>query len=130
MILVLLLASALAASPARAATTAPVPGTSPDPRTAPLRGIGVEETLDAGPVLAPALAQAHTPAAVPVYVRLTVTPREVAGDATVREAALDERLALYAGSKVPVVLALGGLPATADVETWKAQLRDLASRVR
>ena len=46
---------------------------------APLRGVGVEETLDAGPVLAPALEQAHTAPGVPVFVRLTVSPREVAG---------------------------------------------------
>ena len=96
MTLALLLAVALA--PAGAAA-----------HPAPLRGVGVEETLDAGPVLAPALEQAHTAPGVPVFVRLTVSPGEVTGDQATRWPALDERLALYAGLKVPVVLALGAL---------------------
>lgn len=117
MTLALLLAFALA--PAGAA-----------PHAAPLRGVGVEETLDSGPVLAPALGQIPTAAGAPMFVRLTVSPQEVAGALATRWPALDERLTLYSGLKVPVVLALGGLPATEQSEPWKAQLRELASRSR
>jgi MucB/RseB family protein len=116
--LALLLALALA--PAGAAGT----------HEAALRGVGVEESLDADPVLAPALDQARPATGVPMFVRLTVTPSEVAGEGAARGAALDERLSVYAARKVPVVLALGPLPATDEAESWKARLRAIAGKSR
>ncbi|HEY8150055.1 MAG TPA: hypothetical protein VIK51_14205 [Vicinamibacteria bacterium] len=95
-----------------------------------LRGVGVEESLDAGPVLAPALDQARPATGVPMFVRLTVSPSEVAGEGAGRGAALDERLSVYAARKVPVVLALGPLPATDQAESWKARLREIAGKSR
>ena len=96
----------------------------------PLRGVGVEESLDAGPVLAPALDAARPATGVPMFVRLTVTPAEVAGEGALRWTALDERLSLYAARKVPVVLALGPLPPAEQAEPWKARLHEIASRSR
>src|SRR5688572_30553739 len=110
---------ALALAPAAAASPAPA-----------LRGVGVEESLDAGPVLAPALQPARTAAGVPLFVRLTVAPGEVAGESGSRWAALDERLSVYAALKVPVVLALGSLPTTDQSESWKARLREIAGKSR
>jgi hypothetical protein len=107
---------ALAAAPA-AAAHAPA-----------LRGVGVEETLEAAPLLAPALEQARTPPGVPVFVRLSLSSADLAADPGPRAALLDERLALYAGLKVPVVLAVGPLPTTEQASAWKTQLRDLALR--
>ena len=69
----------------------------------------MEESLDAGPVLAPAAGSAGPRPGVPLFVRLTVTPADVAGEGAARWNALDERLSLYAAGKVPVVLALGPL---------------------
>lgn len=106
---------------------APAAAASPPPT---LRGVGVEESLDAGPVLAPALEPARTAAGVPLFVRLTVAPGEVAGEGAPRWAALDERLSVYSALKVPVVLALGPLPATDQVESWKARLREIAGKAR
>jgi hypothetical protein len=60
---------ALALAPAAFATSASVP----------LRGVGVEESLESGPVLAPTL-EARPATGVPMFVRLTVTPAEVAGE--------------------------------------------------
>jgi len=111
---------ALALAPAGAAGT----------HDAALRGVGVEESLDADPVLAPALAQARPATGVPMFVRLTVTPSEVAGEGAARAAALDERLSVYAARKVPVVLALGPLPAMDQAESWKARLREVAGKSR
>ena len=104
------------------------PAASPSP-SVPLRGVGVEESLDAGPVLAPAL-EARPTTGVPLFVRLTVAPADVAGEGASRWNALDERLSLYAAGKVPVVLALGPLPAAEQAEPWKARLRDLAGKSR
>jgi hypothetical protein len=95
----------------------------------PLRGVGVEESLDAGPVLAPTL-EGRPATGVPLFVRLTVTPADVAGEGAARWNALDERLSLYAAGKVPVVLALGPLPAAEQAEPWKARLRELAGKAR
>ncbi|HYU44363.1 MAG TPA: sigma-E factor regulatory protein RseB domain-containing protein [Vicinamibacteria bacterium] len=111
---------ALALAPAGAAGT----------HDAALRGVGVEESLDADPVLAPALDQARPATGVPMFVRLTVTPSEVAGEGAARAAALDERLSVYAARKVPVVLALGPLPAMDQAESWKARLREVAGKSR
>ena len=111
---------ALALAPAGAAGT----------HDAVLRGVGVEESLDADPVLAPALDQARPATGVPMFVRLTVTPSEVAGEGAARGAALDERLSVYAARKVPVVLALGPLPTTDQDESWKARLREIAGKSR
>jgi MucB/RseB family protein len=104
------------------------PAASPSP-SVPLRGVGVEESLDAGPVLAPAL-EARPATGVPLFVRLTVAPADVAGEGAPRWNALDERLSLYAAGKVPVVLALGPLPAAEQAEPWKTRLRDLAGKSR
>lgn len=97
---------------------------------APLRGVGVEETLAGGPVLAPALDQARSAPGLPLFVRLAVSPGDVAGEHATSWPALEERLALYAARKVPVVLALGALPATEGIEPWKASLRELAGKCR
>ena len=110
---------ALALAPAAAASPAPT-----------LRGVGVEESLDAGPVLAPALESSPAAGGVPLFVRLTVVPGEVAGEGASRGAALDERLSVYAALKVPIVLALGPLPATDQAESWKARLREIAGKSR
>ncbi|HEV7499287.1 MAG TPA: hypothetical protein VGQ33_04745, partial [Vicinamibacteria bacterium] len=59
-----------------------VPAASPSP-SVPLRGVGVEESLDAGPVLAPAL-EARPATGVPLFVRLTVAPADVAGEGAPR----------------------------------------------
>src|SRR6266481_10005677 len=88
------LVSLLLAVPAAAASPAPA-----------LRGVGAEETLGGGPVLASALDAAKAAAGVPTLVRLAVTPEEVTAGAPGR-ASLEERLSLYAARKVPVVLAL------------------------
>src|SRR5689334_4743785 len=95
-----------------------------------LRGVGVEESLDAGPVLAPALDAGGPVTGVPMFVRLSVSPGDVTGEAAARWPALDERLSLYAARKVPVVLALGALPAAEMTEPWKARLRELAGKAR
>ena len=102
---------------------------SPPASSVPLRGVGVEESLDAGPVLAPAL-EGRPATGVPLFVRLTVPPAEVAGEGAARWSALDERLSLYAAAKVPVVLALGPLPAAEQAEPWKARLREIAGKAR
>ncbi|HEU0091641.1 MAG TPA: sigma-E factor regulatory protein RseB domain-containing protein [Vicinamibacteria bacterium] len=116
--------------PAFLLAVALAPAPSASPAAAPLRGVGVEESLDADPVLAPALDQARPATGVPMFVRLTVTPSEVAGEGAARAAALDERLSVYAARKVPVVLALGPLPTTDQAESWKARLREIAGKSR
>ncbi len=100
------------------------------PAAAALRGVGVDETLSAGPVLAPALDLAALPAGLPLFVRIAVRPADVAGPQADAWPALDERLSLYAARRVPVVVALGALPATRETEPWKALLRELAGKSR
>lgn len=106
------------------------PATPASPAAPAWRGVGAEETLASGPVLAGALDQAKIAAGVPMFVRLTVVPASVAGDRAEAWTALDERLSLYAARKVPVVLALGAMPRTDQAEPWKALLRDLGARAR
>jgi hypothetical protein len=122
MLLALFLALALAPAASAAAPA--------HAQAAALRGVGVEESLDVGPVLASALDAGRPATGVPLFVRLAVTPGEIAGEGAPRGAALDERLSLYAARKVPVVLALGPLPATDQAEAWKARLREIAGRSR
>ena len=109
---------------------APAPASGTGPAAAGVRGVGVEESLEAGPVLAPALDAARPATGVPMFVHLSVSPADVTGDTATQWPALDERLSLYAGRKVPVVLALGALPAAELAEPWKARLRELASKAR
>ncbi len=98
----------------------------------PLRGIMVEETLAAPAVLAPALDAAGDPArGLPVAVRLAVARGELeTAPGAFSFTALDERLALYATRKVPVVLVLGAIPGADEAEPWRAFLRGVAEHAR
>lgn len=97
----------------------------------PLRGFGVDETLDADAVLAPALDRAQAGGAdLPVFVRLIVRQADLdaAGAGAAR---LDGRLDLYARRNIPVVLALVDLPAgVAEITGLRPALRALVERCR
>jgi hypothetical protein len=97
----------------------------------PLRGLGVDETLDKGPILAPALDRARVGAAdLPVFVRLLVRSGDL-GVASSDFTRLDERIALYARRKIPVVLTLVDVPAdVAGIDAWRPTLRSLAEHGR
>jgi hypothetical protein len=105
-------ASCLLVAPVRAASAAP-----------PLRGVAVEERLDAEPL------PSDLPANLPLIVRLTINPEQFTGqnaDAALER--LQERLALYQTRKVLVVLAIGAFPATDDaVEPWRQFIRAVAA---
>jgi len=89
-----------------------------------LRGIAIESPLD-GDAL-----PLDLPANVPVIARIPLDADFLAGGAA-RLEPLQDRLALYRSRHVPVVIALGGLPADdADVESWRAELRAVAERGR
>jgi hypothetical protein len=106
-------ASCLLVAPVRAASAAP-----------PLRGVAVEERLDAEPL------PSDLPANLSLIVRLTINPEQFTGqnaDAALQR--LQERLAFYQSRKVLVVLAVGAFPATDDaVEQWRQFIRAVAAR--
>lgn len=95
-----------------------------------LKGLGVDETLEKPPILAPALERSRSPTTVPVFVRLIVDSQTVVSTPA-GLARLDERLDLYARKKAPVLLTLGNLPAEVpSVDGWGTTLRTLAEHVR
>ncbi len=98
---------------------------------APLRGLGVDETLDKGPILAPAVDRARVdPADLPVFVRLLVRRGDL-GAASTDFARLDERIELYARKHIPVVLTLVDAPTdAAGIDAWRSPLRSLAEHAR
>lgn len=105
-----------------------VPGHAAAPA---LRGIGVDETLADAPRLAPVLAQLGArPADVPVFVRLAVLRASLEPEpARFELAGLHERVALYYGLGVQVLLDLGPLPrGEAELPAWKAFVRAVALR--
>jgi len=68
---------------------APAPASGTGPAAAGVRGVGVEESLEAGPVLAPALDAARPATGVPMFVHLSVSPADVTGDTATQWPALD-----------------------------------------
>ena len=98
---------------------------------APLRGFGVDETLDKEAILAPALDRARLGAAdLPLFVRLLVG-RDDLGPASTDFTRLDQRLDVYGRRNIPVVLTLVDAPTSAAaIDAWRATLRSLAEHVR
>jgi len=101
----------------------------------PLKGIGIDETLDRDAVLAPALDRARLNASdVPMFVRLLVRRADLlSSDATAVAdyARLDARLDLYARRQIPVVLVFVDPPTdAAGIDAWRAPLRALVARVK
>ncbi|HEY3384143.1 MAG TPA: sigma-E factor regulatory protein RseB domain-containing protein [Vicinamibacterales bacterium] len=96
-----------------------------------LRGLGVDETLEGAPVLAPALDLAGaTTAGLPVFVRLLVRADRLGVDPAMLQR-LDARLEVYARRRIPVVLTLVDPPLdAAAIEAWRPRLRALAERCR
>jgi len=108
----------------------------------PFRGVGIEETLDRPPILAPALDAARlAKAGLPLFVRLVVKAADLV-DATGRDtfARLDARVNLYAGRGIPVFVVLDQVPQTPDApdnprnphnnDAWRQRLRAIAERYR
>lgn len=93
-----------------------------------LRGVGVEESLDAPPALAAALEAAKPPVGnvLPTAVRLTLPP----GYGAPELATLEGRLSAAPSPKTPLVVAAGTLPGLDGVEAWKERVRLLAERGR
>ncbi len=101
----------------------------------PVRGVGVDETLDRDAVLAPALDRARLAGVdLPVFVRLLVRRADLLSSgstATTDYSRLDARLDLYARRQIPVVLAFVDPPADAvGIDAWRAPLRALVTHVR
>jgi hypothetical protein len=95
--------------------------------------LGFDERLDGPPLLAAALDQSRVPPdALPLFVRIVAPGAILRADQDARGVALlDERVALYDGRKVPVLLALDDLPASeAQADDWRRRLRTLAARYR
>jgi hypothetical protein len=95
----------------------------------PLRGIAVDERLDAEAVLLAALPPS-TPGSVPLplIVRIAVDAPGVRGNPS-DLVDLDQRIGAYRGRNVTVIVAFGGFPATdADVEPWRLFIRAAAER--
>jgi hypothetical protein len=97
----------------------------------PLRGFGVDETLDRAAILAPALDRVQLSGLdLPVFVRLILRPADL-GAAPADFSPLDERINLYSRRNVPVVLALVDPPTgVAEIDAWRATLRLLAEHCR
>lgn len=99
----------------------------------PLRGVGIEETLDSPPILAPALDAARlVKAGLPLFVRLVVKAADLT-EAPGRDtfARLDARVNLYAGRGIPVFVVLDQVPQTPDeTDAWRQRLRAIAERYR
>jgi hypothetical protein len=102
--------------------------------TPPLHGVGIDETLAGGAVLAEALNQAMMRAhGLPLYARIVVAPRELdtPGETGPRLETLDERVERYTSKGVAVILALTGpFPAPPESDGWRRLLRDIAGRYR
>ena len=97
----------------------------------PLRGIAINETLDTPPILDDAMPARAGASTLPLLVRLSIRPSVFTGPAaTVAFERLAARLALYESRHVPVVVALGALPAAADTESWIAAVRAIVDRGR
>jgi hypothetical protein len=98
---------------------------------APLRGLGIDETLDKDPILAQVLDRARLGAAdLPVFVRLLVRRGDL-GAASTDFTRLDERIDLYARRKIPIVLTLVDVPTdVAGIDAWRSALRSLAEHGR
>ena len=112
MILALLLA--LAAAPV-AAAHAPA-----------LRGVGVEETLDAAPLLGPALEQAKTPPGVPVFVRLSLSAADLAADPGPAPPFWTSSWAVRGAQGAGRGRGRPPARGSDQIEAWKARLRDIA----
>ncbi len=97
----------------------------------PVRGLGVDESLDKEPTLAAAIDRARLGSAdLPVFVRLLVHRADL-GPASNDFSRLDERLKLYAGRNIPVMLTLVDPPMqTAAIEAWRPALRALAEHLK
>lgn len=98
----------------------------------PLRGIAVNETLDAAPILVNALPdRVATAPALPLLVRLAIRPGVFSGPAaSVAFDRLSSRLSLYESRHIPVIVAIGPLPTDADTEAWMAALGAIVERAR
>ena len=88
-----------------------------------IRGVAIEQSLEAEPIPAP-------PADVPLVARLAIDRHVFDGSsASTAWDRLQERLKIYQSSHVAVLLALGTFPsADADVEAWRQFLQMVAER--
>jgi hypothetical protein len=99
----------------------------------PLRGIAVDERLDAEAVLLAALpASIPGSAPLPLVVRIAVDAAGVRGAPSEGWLSdLDRRVGAYRGRNVTVVVGFGRFPASdADVEPWRLFIRAVAERSR
>lgn len=97
--------------------------------TPPLKGLGIDETLDTGPVLAEALDRVRPRADTPLFVRLILRRADLAPGAD--SARLESRLDLYARRRVPVMLVVADPPLdVAAVDAWRLEFRALVERCR
>ena len=96
-----------------------------------LRGIGVDETLDQGAVLAAALEGTNLKAAgMPLFVRLSAHRAQLEA-APGGPSGFDARLDLYARLGVRVMVTIADPPRTApEVDGWRGSLRSLVERTR
>jgi hypothetical protein len=105
---------------------APARGLAADATGPKLRGIAIDQRLDAEPL------PADLPRIVPTIVRLSVEDTTFAGPAAdAALARLQVVLGVYQSRRMTVVLALGRLPsADSDVEPWRQFIRAVAARSR
>jgi hypothetical protein len=105
---------------------APARGLAADGDVPKLRGIAIDQQLDAAPL------PADLAAGVPTIVRLSIEETAFTGpaaDATLTR--LQSILSLYQSRHMAVVLALGSVPATdSDVEPWRQFVGAVAERSR
>jgi hypothetical protein len=93
-----------------------------------LRGVGVEETLDAPPALQEALAAAKPPVGdvLPTAIRLALPP----GAGAAERAALEGRLAAPLPRKTSLIVTAGTLPGIEGADAWKEAVRALVEKGR
>jgi hypothetical protein len=97
-----------------------------------LRGMAIDETLDAPPVLSEAMAKGIAASSLPLLVRLAIEESSFRGAAaTSAFARLDARFDLYRTRDVTVILALGAFPESdPDVDEWLETVRSIAGHLK